>query len=173
MTLTAPRKAAIPVLAVALACSAPRPPPCPGEPVALLHFQGTRVGGDSCPSIGAATLSFAGTLAWDGDTGALLCPEQAEAQPLRGTRLGDHVVVSSPATAANAPSCTCAVDVTETLEGDLLQPDGGVSFTGELRNAMAAAPGADPASCEPASSPSTSPACGVPCEIRWQVSGAR
>lgn len=171
------RRTGIVAFAVAVAaagCSSSRVPPCPGEPVVVLHFAGTRVSGDTCGSIGAATVSFTATLSWDGDTGALLCPEQPEAQPLRGTRQANHVVVSAPATAARAPACACAVDVAETLEGDLLQADGAASFTGTLRDDLAAPPGVDPATCQPAASSSgAAPAtCGVPCQIQWQVSGA-
>jgi hypothetical protein len=172
------RRTGILALAVGAAaaggCSSAHAPACPGEPVAVLHFSGARVGGDACPSIGAAAVSFTATLSWDGDTGALLCPAQPEAQPLRGTRRGNHVVVSAPPTSARAPTCACAVDVAETLEGDLLQADGAPSFTGTLRDDLAAAPGADPATCQAAGSTSGTapPVCGVPCEIEWQVTGA-
>jgi hypothetical protein len=159
---------------VAVACDAPHATACSGEPVGTFRFRGEPVtggGGGTCPFASDAAVTFDATLAFDGDTSAILCVHRAEAEPLRGTRDGDHVEVASPAAAANVGSCTCGVQVIESIKGDVLRADGGGApgFAGELGNRVAPANGG--ASCEPEAG-DAGPRCGVPCELRWQLTGS-
>lgn len=159
---------------VVVACDAPRATTCSGESVGTFHFRGEPVaGGDAgtCPFASDAAVTFTATLAFDSDTSAILCVDRAEAEPLRGRRDGDHVEVASPEAAANVASCTCAVRVTESIKGDVLRADGGSApgFSGELGNRVAPADGG--ASCEPDPG-DAGPRCGVPCELRWRLTGS-
>lgn len=160
------------------ACDAPRATPCSGEIVGTFHFRGepaAGVDGGTCPFASDAAVTFTATLAFDSDTSAILCVDRAEAEPLRGTREGDHVELASPAAAANVGSCSCGVQVVESVTGDVVRADGGSAsrFAGELGNRVAPADGgAGGVSCEPARAADAGPRCGVPCDLRWQLTGS-
>jgi len=163
-------------LAAAGGCEAARTRICEGDPVgSTLTFHGEPVPDDAgCPFAPDAGITFTGTVTFGSGTSALLCIDRNDAQPLRGTHDGDHLVVSSDAGAANVGSgCACDVLVAESVEGDLVRGDGGsaAGFTGELRNALSPADAG--ASCEPdAGTPGAPPRCGVPCNLRWQLTGS-
>jgi hypothetical protein len=159
-------------LAAAVACSAARPQPCPGDPVATFLFHADPVVPAGCPFPSDAGLDFTATVSYTSETTAVLCVERPEAQPLPGTRAGDHLTLAGAATPATAPPCACAVDLVESLEGDVERADGGVTgFTGELRDALAPADGGAPADCEPRNATATR--CGIPCQLTWRLTGAR
>jgi hypothetical protein len=162
-------------LAAAAACDAPRAPTCEGEPVGTLQFHGDLVPGDAgCPFAPDAGISFTATIAFGSGASALLCVDKADAQPLRGTRDGDHILLSSDAGAANVPSCACDVLVVESVEGDLVRGDAGsaTGFTGELRDALSPADADAGASCERNAGTPDEPRCGVPCSLRWTLTGS-
>jgi hypothetical protein len=159
------------VLGCEAGCDAPRATPCPGQRVATLHFQGDPVVPESgaCPFDGGS-IAFTATLSYGSATTAFLCVDRAEAEPLRGTREGDHVYVASPAAPANVKDCACAVQVIESVDGGVLRVDGGATgFAGELTNEIAPPDGgASGGACE---LPDGGAGCGVPCELRWKLSG--
>ena len=161
-------------LAAAGACTSPRPSTCEGQRVGTFLFSREAGSGDAgCPFTSDAGVTFTATVVFGDDTSSLLCIDRPEAEPLRGTHVGDHLVVSSPDAAANVPSCACAVLVEESVEGDLVRGEGGgaASFKGELRNVLR--PAVAGASCEPAGgAPDAGPRCGVPCDLRWQLTGS-
>jgi hypothetical protein len=153
-------------LTALLACDSPRPASCEGERVGALTFHGDVVADGGCPFT-ASAVDFTATVAFDGDGGALLCIERADAEPLRGTHDGDHLAVSAPDGGANVPSCACAVQVAESVEGDLSRDGGAVAgFAGELRDHFWPADGG--AGCER----DAGPACGAPCDVRWSLTGS-
>lgn len=158
-------------------CDNPRPPACPGDRIATFKFRGELLAEDgaSCPFVSDAGLSFTATVSFTGETEGALCLDRSEARPLAGARTGDHLTLSAPTVAAAAPTCSCSVDVTETLEGDLVRVDGAVvGFTGVLRDVLTVADAGDPARCEPAAGPADAGVrCGVPCQVRWQLGTAR
>jgi hypothetical protein len=160
-------------LAAAAGCDSPRPATCGGQRVGTFRFRGDVASGDAgCPFASDAGLAFTATVAFESDTSALLCIDSPDAEPLRGTHDGDHITVSSPDAGANVASCTCGVLVAESVEGDVVRGDGGnpAGFTGELRNVVS--PADVGASCEPdAGASGAAPRCGVPCELRWQLTG--
>jgi hypothetical protein len=177
--------------AFAAACSSPRIPACPGEPIGTLHLTADlRAGEGGCyfavrddasektnvNKLGLKVkFDFTATVATS-DTGqTLLCLQRPEASPLTGTLEGDHLSVAGPSSAfAFVSVCACQMTLAETLEGTLTRnPDGSFSFAGTLRDALAVYGGADPAICEPTPIPSTGPQCGVPCELRWTVTQTR
>jgi hypothetical protein len=157
------------------ACEPARPVTCPGERVGTFTFRGEPLAGaagagTACAFTPDGGLSFTATVSYLGETEAALCLDRAEATALRGTRSGDHIAVAAPQVPAAIADCPCAVEVAESLEGDVA-PDGeAVAFTGQLRNALAPAPGTDPASCEAGDGTRR---CGVPCELRWQLTAVR
>ncbi len=170
--------AVLAVAAMLVSCDAARPPDCPGDRVATFQFSGELATGDttSCPFASQAPLAFTATLSFVGDGEALLCIDRTDAPALAGTRLGDHVVVTTPATLANVSQCTCAVQVVETLEGDVARADGQpTGFAGELRDDFTVQPtdSGPPATCEPTAPPGGGLACGVPCSILWTVTATR
>ncbi|HEX7622497.1 MAG TPA: hypothetical protein VF400_02920 [Anaeromyxobacteraceae bacterium] len=152
--------------------------PCPGQAVGTFKFHGVLDGG--CPfspssSASPASLDFTATIASTDPGEVHLCLDSAEAAPLTGSITGDHVTVTSPtpapAGAQTIPDCACAVTVSETLEGDLVRADGGVTgFAGELRDSVAPGTGVNAASCErtPAA-----PSCSVPCVQTWSLGTTR
>lgn len=149
--------------------------PCPGQAVATFKFHGDpeAVPG-SCP-FSAAALDFTGTISSSGEGTALLCLDRAEAAPLTGSNSGDHVAVTNPtpptAGAQTIAACACAVTVSETIDGDFVRADGGVTgFDGHLRASIGLGSGATAASCErtPAA-----PSCGVPCVQSWHLTASR
>jgi hypothetical protein len=156
------------------ACTSPRPSTCEGQRIGTFGFRAVAGSGDAgCPFASDAGVDFTATVAFGDGTSALLCIDRPEAEPLRGTHGGDHLVVSSPDAGANVPSCACSVLVTESVVGDLVRGDGGspTGFTGELRNVLE--PAVAGASCEPdGGEPDAGPSCGVPCELRWQLTGS-
>ncbi len=160
---------------VVVACDAPHATTCSGDPVGKFRFRGEPVMGadaGACPFASDAALTFDATLAFDSSTSAILCVDRAEAEPLRGRRDGDHVEVASPTAVANVGSCTCAVQVTESVEGNVLRAaDGGSApgFAGELVNRVRPADGG--ASCEPEAG-DAGPRCGAPCDLRWRLTGS-
>ena len=151
--------------ATVLACSSPRPASCPGDRVGTFHLHGDVVPDAGCP-FASGPVDLTATISYGSGATALLCIEVPDAEPLQGTRDGDHVTVTSPDAGANVPSCGCPVQVSETVEGDVARDDGGsaVAFSGELRNDVWAADGG--AGCERDAGP---PTCGVPCELRWSL----
>ena len=167
-----PRRAAALLSLVALgACTQAAVAPGPGEPVATLRFSlGEPEAGNGCPSSAdgrPGSVVFAGTLAYAADGAALLCLDRPEAEPLRGTHDGDHVVLAAPPIAAAAGDCTCSPLVVESLEGDLLPRDGGPpGFEGTLQDVFTAGDGGPSCSTDPAST------CRIPCTQRWRVTGA-
>jgi hypothetical protein len=168
---------AIASLAASGACDAPRATSCPGERVGSFSFRAEpRVSDPAAAGAGCAFtpdggLTFNATISYLGETEAVLCVDRPEATPLRGTRSGSHISVGSPQQPATIAACSCAVEVTESVEGDVA-PDGeAVAFTGELRNVLATGAGTDPASCEAGSDGGLR--CGVPCELRWQLTAVR
>lgn len=166
------------VVAALTACDTARPPACPGERVGTFRLRGDLLASDgSCPFVGDGGLSFTATVSFTGEGQAALCADRVEAAPMVGTRTGDHLTLSTPTTAASAPTCVCSVDVTETLEGDLQRSDGTVTgFTGALTDVLTVADGgvAGSAACEPDGGPNDAgPRCGVPCQVRWQLSTVR
>jgi hypothetical protein len=69
------------------------------------------------------------------------------------------------------------VDVTESVQGNVLRSAGGGAngFAGELTDVMTFHDSATPdgGSCEPVGSGlDGGPQCGVPCELRWQVTAS-
>jgi len=155
----------------ALACEATHVTPCPGTHVATLHFRGDPAPGEggACPFAPDAAVAFTATLAVVGGTTAYLCPDRSEAEPLRGSTDGGHLSVSSSRAAANVPSCTCAVQVTESVDGDLVSGDGGVAgFTGAMLDRVEST---GVGACEPDGGADAAAAvCGVPCDLRWVLS---
>ncbi|HEX8909856.1 MAG TPA: hypothetical protein VF805_11675 [Anaeromyxobacteraceae bacterium] len=162
-------------LAAALALSAlaacdtqGRPPACPGEAVALLHFQGAPVDG-GCPWISDGGISFTGTVAYGQAGQAYLCLDRPNASLLAGQRAGDHLIVTGSPVDVSLDACGCPLTLTEQLEGDVLRADGGASgFMGALSDSLVSTDGGT-AGCERAGGA----ACGVPCVARWTVQGAR
>jgi hypothetical protein len=174
--VTAPRAriAALLGLAAAAACAPPRARTCAGEPVASFQFGGEVIPDDAgCPFAPDAGLSrFSATVTFGSGADAFLCIDRSDAEPLRGTHVGDHVVLSSDAGPANVATCSCDVLVTERVEGDLLRADGGavVGFSGELKDHLEAADAG--ASCERDAGTPGAQGCGVPCDLRWQLTGS-
>ncbi len=155
-------------LAGLAACDSPRKATCEGERIGTFRFHGEVAPDAGCP-FDAPAVDFTATLTSGGGTSVLLCLDRPDAEPLRGDLSGGHYVVSTPGTAANVPSCTCDVVVEETV--DLVPADGGgAAFSGELRDVFT--PAASGATCERDAAPGSPPGCGVPCEIRWQLTGA-
>jgi len=157
----------------AVACEATHVTPCPGRPVATLHFRGDPAPGDggACSFGADAAVAFTATLSVVGGVTAFLCPDRSEAEPLRGSTDGGHVSVSSSRAAANVPSCACAVQVSESVDGDLVPGDGGVAaFTGAMLDRVEAT-GAG--ACEPDGGADAAAVCGVPCDLRWELTGTR
>ena len=153
---------------LAAACDGPHQTVCPGTPVATLGFQavpsdgGTAPdGGTLCPFDGG-TQSFTATLSYGDGTTAYLCKAVSEAAPLSGTRDGGHVLFEVPATSGNTPTCACATQVTEELEGDV---GGSPPFQGQLRNYVTSADAGTSCAGDGGAS------CGVPCWLIWQVTG--
>ncbi|GEJ56737.1 hypothetical protein [Anaeromyxobacter diazotrophicus] len=170
--MSAPRAARALGLALAAAlagCEArAHPPACPGAPVATLVFSGQadKADGGICPSVDGG-LAFTGTLSYT-DTQAYLCLDRLESAPLAGDREGDHLTLKAPPAPATLDACGCPLTVVETLEGDLLRSDGGVTgFSGQLSDDLAP-PDGGTAGCEK----DGGTACGVPCTARWTVTGA-
>ena len=84
-------------LAAAGACTSPRPSTCEGQRVGTFQFHGEAGSGDAgCPFASDAGVTFTATVAFGDGTSALLCIDLPEAEPLRGTHVGDHLLVSSP-----------------------------------------------------------------------------
>lgn len=172
------RTLAVLVAALALAdgaCDSAHPPPCPGERVAIFNF----TSGDespteaTCPFATAEKVSFTGTITFDVDSKAYLCVDRLEAEPLQGTRNGNHIELAQRRAAASVISCACNLIVEESLVGDLTLPsDGGAaSFAGDLRDDVKpAGDSGDAAACEPEAGASGG-ACGVPCHTTWHVTG--
>jgi hypothetical protein len=173
VTLSRVRLAAALVgLAGSSACEAPRPRTCEGEHIGTFSFRGEIVPEDGgCPFAPDGAIRFTATVAFPDGESALLCIENPEAEPLRGSRGGDHVSLSSETT-VELPSCACEVRVTESVVGDIVRADGGsaAGFSGELRNSIDPADAG--ASCERDTSPDAAPRCGVPCTLRWQLTGS-
>lgn len=156
---------------LAAGCEGPHATPCEGEVAGTFSFQAVPQDGGSCP-FGAGPTSFRGTVSYLADGGALLCIDRPEAAPLSGAHTGDHVTVASGKATANVSACACATTVTETVDGDLVRADGGaVSFQGTLRDQVD--PVADGgAACEPDGGSAAAARCGVPCDLRWTLTGS-
>jgi hypothetical protein len=173
-----PAAAALALLGLcAAACETATPPVCPGEIIGTFQFSGAQLApdGGACPIVGTA-LQFQAAIALVGEDQAFLCPARSDSLPMPGTRSGDHLTLANPTVPAYAPSCTCPVNVAESVEGDLIRVDGLVTgFTGEVVDVFSAADGgAGGASCEPdGGTAATAPLCGVPCQIRWRITSAR
>jgi hypothetical protein len=163
-------------MAASGACDPTRATSCPGERVGSFSFRAEpRVvepgtGAAPCAFTPDGGLTFSATVSYPSETEAVLCMDRPEATPLRGSRSGSHISVASPKVPATVAECSCAVEVTESVEGDV-STDGDVAFTGELRNVLATSPGTDPTSCEAGAD--GGPRCGAPCELRWQLTAVR
>ena len=160
-------------LALSLACELPSSSSCPGDRVAQLQFQAaldasaTTCGFARSPDAGLDARDFAATLAWTPQGSAALCPDKDLAEPLTGSRDGDHVLVALTSEGATVAGCSCNVSVREELEGVVTGADGGApSFSGELRNVLSPSAGAA-LDCSPDGGPVGS--CVLPCLIRWGV----
>jgi hypothetical protein len=158
------------------ACDAPRATVCPGERVASLSFRAEptvvdpATGGAPCAFALDAGVSFGGTVSYLGETEALLCLDRPEATPLSGSRIGNRITVTAPKVPTTLPQCgTCALLVTESIEGDVAPETEAVGFDGGLRNVLELASGTDPASC----GGDGGAQCGAPCELRWTLIGSR
>ncbi len=164
---------ALALLAAAALAGCPSTPPttCPGDVVATLEFQASLQPDSGCTFASgmAPGIGFSGLVAWTPDGGAAVCQRQIEAGPHLGTHDGDHLLVRSTWFGVPIADCSCAADVAEVIEGDLQRVDGGsvVGFLGELRNDVApqdggsATPG--PGLC----------GCGLPCTVRYALTGHR
>ncbi len=176
------RPAALAAALLSLACQTRAPASCPGTPLATFRFLAVplapAVAGD-CPAGASDPISFTATLSTESGGGALLCVQRPEASPLRGSLVGQALSVVGPPVAApgGLSGCSCPVQVTETVEGDLVaggEGDGSdagmVGFQGELRNALAAA--STGGSCAADGGAGGGP-CALPCLSRWALTGTR
>lgn len=159
-------------LAALVACSSPRSSPCEGEPVGTFRLHAVYVADGGCPFAAPSISDFGATLAFGSGTTASLCLDRPEAEPLRGTHDGDHVTVSTPDAGANVSSCACDVQLSESVDGGVIRTDGGAvsGFSGELRDDFWGTDGG--VGCERDAGPGATPTCGVPCQIRWQLTAA-
>jgi hypothetical protein len=168
--------------------SGPKPAGCPGAKVATFNFTaciavgGLTDGGPSCdgggstcpfgPPAGGAVLnpaSFTASLYWDpGGSAAALCIDQPHAEPHLGTHDGDAFDASYLDVGAlvTVDGGSCAVNVLETISGEVLRSDGGAvtGLVGELRNDVSLAGGESP--------DGGTADCGLPCTIRYRLDGA-
>jgi hypothetical protein len=172
------RSAALLLLLALAACDSARPSTCLENPAGTFHFTGVLTPGDAgvCPFAADAGLSFIAEVALPQDTTSEVCVRNNDASRLEGTRSGDHITVTTdPFPAVNLTGCTCGVQITEKLDGDLTRgADGGFSgFTGTLTDSAAPSPdaGPDAAPCN-ANAPDAGPSCGLPCDVKWQVTGS-
>jgi hypothetical protein len=162
-------------LAALTGCTSPaRPGPCPGEAVATLRFQPKPIenpDGGSCagwPDAGDAGV-FTGTIAAGSSGQAYLCVDRAEATPLSGTLVGDHLAVVGSQVEITLDACACPLFDTQQLEGDVLRgADGGViGFDGGLSDVLAPVDGGT-TGCER----DGGTGCGVTCVARWSITAA-
>lgn len=164
----------LPLLAaVMIGCeiySSPSPFPCPGERLATFSFSGKLWPGSACtfaadPNQAARSLGFVAALHQAPDGGAaFLCRDVARARLWEGTFQADLLDVSTADLGAATPSCGCPLEVVDRIVGSV-QRDGGVpaAFAGDLYEAVGPADGgpAGGGSC----------GCGLPCEIRYRLTG--
>jgi hypothetical protein len=160
-------------LAALAGCTSPASPaPCPGDAVATLRFKPIAdPDGGSCagwPDAGDAGV-FTGTIANGSSGHAYLCLDRAEATPLAGTLVGDHLAVAGSSVEITLDACACPLFDTQQLEGDVLRDaDGGViGFDGGLSDVLAPVDGGT-AGCER----DGGTGCGVPCAARWSITAA-
>ena len=151
--------------------------PCPGQVVGTFQFTGVLAPSDggTCFFAADAGTTFVGDVTFGSGSTAYLCAQRTDASPFQGTHQGDHLVASSTFPPNDVAGCSCAVVVTETLEGDLqraLGPGSPVTgFDGGLRVDLVPAP--DAGTCEPSSTvPDAGPTCGVPCEVLLGLVGS-
>jgi hypothetical protein len=120
-------------------------------------------------------VSFVATVSYGANGSVALCADRAEAAPLAGTRVGDAVSVAAGAQPATVPTCACPVQVVERVDGAVLRSDAGAAtgFAGVLTNDLGPTDGGAGAACEPDGGIPTDGgvACGVPCTLRWQLTG--
>jgi hypothetical protein len=166
------------LLAVALAasigaCGTSDPDACPGLAIGTFAFDGVRDlapgtgGAPACPpdtGYGDGPIAFRGTLSSDPQTlGAAFCSGRALAANLFGQRTGDAVDVEASTAGAVLGGCgaTCAAELTVILRGTVLRDGTGAvsGFQGEYVERMARLAG----DCG---------ACPLPCDARYDVTGA-
>jgi hypothetical protein len=163
-------------LAILLAgCQLYATPPvaaCPGSQVGAFSFDlsessdSSDGGASRCPFAYNATASFNATLVWDPEgSSAALCAQKPHAVPHTGTHDGDHLTVSvvDEGGIVSTSGCSCPVSVVEVIDGVVLRDDGGlaVGFDGGMLDQLTLAGGGDGGACS----------CGLPCQIRYRLTG--
>jgi len=139
---------------------------CPGVPLASFVLALT-LDSTTCPTDQVSTQPFAVTITSDTASGAAwACSGRRLSEPLVGTLSGDHLQQATATTGGGvfgACGASCAVAVTENLDGTLSRAPGGAitGFTGTLTEDASALEGS---SCG-------TPSC-VPCEVRYTVVSA-
>jgi hypothetical protein len=149
--------------------SSPKPVDCPGTLVAILRFSG-RVD----PAASTCTFAtdsnvikqdpgFTGEVHWDpAGTDAAICIPEPHAVPHVGTHAGNDLTVTFVDLGTAIPTCSCAVEIVETIAGTLqLQGTTVTGFAGTMTN-------------EVRTDPSLAATCGcvLPCVVGYTLTGS-